>query len=237
MYQILVLFPLATAVGQRVGREQYERHPSLAWKRCDTNNTCETVNGEIVLDADWRWLHQNAGYLSCYEYGLWNEKMYDYEDPDPNLTYAKECSIEGADYERTYGITARNDSVTLKYRTNADFAHNLNSRIYLLEATKKYQMFTLLGNELAFDVDLSTVDCGLNSALYFVAMDPDGGMAKYPTNEAGAEYGTGYCDSSCPRSLRFIGGKANVEGWIPSATDPVSGEGIMGACCPEIAVW
>lgn len=37
--------------------------------------------------------------------------------------------------------------------------------------SSKYQMFTLMNNEFAFDVDLSTVECGLNAALYFVAMD------------------------------------------------------------------
>jgi hypothetical protein len=46
--------------------------------------------------------------------------------------------------------------------------------------------------------------CGINGALYFVKMDADGGLAKYPTNKAGAPYGTGYCDAQCPRDLKFI---------------------------------
>lgn len=37
-------------------------------------------------------------------------------------------------------------------------------------------------------------------------MDADGGMAKYSTNTAGAKYGTGYCDSQCPRDIKFING-------------------------------
>lgn len=37
-------------------------------------------------------------------------------------------------------------------------------------------------------------------------MDADGGMSKYSTNTAGAKYGTGYCDSQCPRDLKFING-------------------------------
>ena len=64
-----------------------------------------------------------------------------------------------------------------------------------MASDSKYQMFTLQGNEFAFDVDLSKLDCGLNGALYMVSMDADGGMAKYPANKAGAKYGTGYCDS------------------------------------------
>ena len=52
-----------------------------------------------------------------------------------------------------------------------------------------------LGMQFTFDVDVSKLPCGLNGALYFVQMDADGGKAKYPTNTAGAKYGTGYCDA------------------------------------------
>lgn len=37
-----------------------------------------------------------------------------------------------------------------------------------MNGVDKYQKFSLLGNEFAFDVDLSQVSCGLNAALYFV---------------------------------------------------------------------
>lgn len=53
----------------------------------------------------------------------------------------------------------------------------------------------------------NTGQCGLNGALYFVSMDADGGLSKYSGNEAGAKYGTGYCDSQCPRDLKFINGE------------------------------
>jgi cellulose 1,4-beta-cellobiosidase len=53
-------------------------------------------------------------------------------------------------------------------------------------------MFNLLNQEFTFDVDLSTLPCGLNGALYFVEMDPDGGMSRFPTNKAGAKYGRYY---------------------------------------------
>lgn len=76
-----------------------------------------------------------------------------------------------------------------------------------MDGASKYQMFTLMNNEFTFDVDLSKLDCGLNGALYFVAMDADGGTAKYSTNKAGAKYGTGYCDAQCARDLKFVGGK------------------------------
>ena len=38
-------------------------------------------------------------------------------------------------------------------------------------------------------------------------MDADGGMARFPTNKAGAQYGTGYCDSQCPQDIKFINGE------------------------------
>ncbi len=71
-----------------------------------------------------------------------------------------------------------------------------------------YQIFKFTGaNEFSFDVDVSNLPCGLNGALYFVSMDADGGLSKYSTNKAGAKYGTGYCDSQCPRDLKFINGE------------------------------
>ena len=38
-----------------------------------------------------------------------------------------------------------------------------------MASATKYQMFTLLGNEFTFDVDVSKLGCGLNGALYFVS--------------------------------------------------------------------
>ena len=74
-------------------------------------------------------------------------------------------------------------------------------------------MFNLLNQEFTFDVDMSQLPCGLNGAVYFVSMDADGGMSKFPTNKAGAKFGTGYCDSQCPHDIKFINGEANVLGW------------------------
>ena len=56
------------------------------------------------------------------------------------------------------------------------------------------------------DVNVANLPCGLNGAVYFSEMVSDGGKSKYPTNVAGAQYGTGYCDSQCPRDLKFIDG-------------------------------
>ncbi|CAK4145788.1 unnamed protein product [Aphanomyces euteiches] len=68
-------------------------------------------------------------------------------------------------------------------------------------------------------------------------MDQDGGMSKYPTNKAGAAYGTGYCDAQCPHDIKFINGEANVKNWVPSTGDPNAGSGQYGSCCAEMDIW
>jgi cellulose 1,4-beta-cellobiosidase len=100
-----------------------------------------------------------------------------------------------------------------------------------------YQMFKLKGKEFTFDVDVSNMPCGLNGALYFVEMAADGGKSKYPSNAAGAKYGTGYCDAQCPHDLKWINGEANSEAWEPSPDDPNSGGGKYGTCCIEMDIW
>lgn len=149
----------------------------------------------------WRWLH-SEGFRNCYDTGTWN----DYGCKD-NCTEV--CMLEGGDYNRSLGVSTANTSVTQSLVTRIDFGMNVASRLYLLESKSKYQTFRLLDNEFAFDVNLSKTGCGINSALHFIEMDADGGMARFPTNKAGAEYGTGYCNSQCSRSLRYVGGKVS----------------------------
>jgi len=43
---------------------------------------------------------------------------------------------------------------------------NVGSRLYLLNGASKYQMFTLLGNEFTFDVDVSKAGYVLESNSY-----------------------------------------------------------------------
>ena len=62
-------------------------------------------------------------------------------------------------------------------------------------------------------------------------------MGEYSGNQAGAQYGTGYCDAQCPRDIKFIGGEANSVGWNPSPNDPNAGSGQWGACCAEMDIW
>lgn len=107
--------------------------------------------------------------------------------PDPT-TCAANCALDGADYSGTYGITTTGDSLTLDFITDSTQV-NVGSRVYLLDSSTEYHLFKPLNREFTFDVNVNNLGCGLNGALYFSAMDADGGLAKYSTNKAGAEVG------------------------------------------------
>ncbi|KAF7296285.1 Glucanase [Mycena chlorophos] len=149
-----------------------------------------------------------------------------------------------ANWRWTHEGTSGGNALTLKFVTFGQ-QENIGSRVYLLNSGgTAYQPFDFVNKEFvplthhSFDVDVSQLPCGLNGALYFVQMDTDGGVAKSNgLNKAGPKYGTGYCDSQCPRDLKFIQGLANNVGWVPSANDSNSGTGNMGTCCPEMDIW
>jgi len=206
MFQKLALLSLAlTAVisrAQLVGTYQTETHPSLNWQRCTSGGSCQNVAGSVVLDSNWRWVHKSGDYTNCYTGNSWNETVC-----GDNASCATNCALDGADYTGTYGITTSGNALTLKFIQPNNNGKNIGSRVYLMASDSKYEMFKLLNQEFTFDVDLSNLPCGLNGALYFSAMDEDGGMSRFPTNKAGAKYGTGYCDSQCPRDIKFINGE------------------------------
>ncbi|KDQ16755.1 glycoside hydrolase family 7 protein [Botryobasidium botryosum FD-172 SS1] len=223
---------LAVVRAQQVGIQLAETHPKLTWSKCTKSGGCTVQStGSVTLDANWRWLHTTSGYTNCYTGNTWNQTMC----PD-GATCAKNCALDGADYSGTYGITTSGGALTLKFVTTGA-NKNVGSRVYLMASDTQYQMFKLLNQEFTFDVDVSQLPCGLNGALYFSEMAADGGMSQEPNNKAGAKYGTGYCDSQCPRDIKFIGGEANVAGWNASSGDPNSGTGNWGACCNEMDVW
>jgi len=91
-----------------------------------------------------------------------------------------------------------------------------------------------LNQEFTFDVDVSTLPCGINGALYFSEMDADGGLS-YENNECGAEFGTGYCDAQCPHDLKWINGEANCVPGGPCS--PWNNTGHYGSCCAEMDIW
>jgi len=228
----LLLCVLSVVLGQQVGTLQAETHPQLSFQKCSNSSGCTTLSGSIVLDSNWRWTHSVSGSTNCYTGNTWDTTIC----PDP-VTCAQKCAIDGADYPGTYGIQTSGNSLNLGFVTHGPYSTNIGSRVYLMQSQTQYQVFKLLNQEFTFDVDVSNLPCGLNGALYFVAMDADGGMSKYPGNKAGAAYGTGYCDAQCPHDLKWINGEANLLDWQPSPNDPNSGDGYYGTCCTEMDIW
>lgn len=163
------------------------------------------MQGKLVIDSNWRWVHKVGTSTNCYTGNTWDATIC-----PSDTTCATNCALEGADYAATYGATTSGNALKLNFVTVGQYATNIGSRLYLMDTDTSYQQFNLLNSEFTFDVDLSNLPCGLNGALYFVSMDKDGGVGRYPANKAGAKYGTGYCDSQCPRDLKFINGQVNL---------------------------
>jgi len=80
-------------------------------------------------------------------------------------------------------ITVSKDQLTLEYGG----AGIGGPRVYLIEeeGVNKNTMLMLKGKEFTFDMNVSTMPCGFNAALYFVGMKE---------NEGEAEKGMHYCD-------------------------------------------
>jgi len=232
MQRAVVAATLTGVAAQKAGSQTSERHPKLSWKQCSSPGSCQTQSGEVVIDSNWRWTHKSGDTTNCYTGNKWDTSIC----PD-SKTCSSACVVEGADqeYTSTYGVGASGDALTLGFVTQGPYSKNVGSRTYLMASEDKYQMFKLKNKEFTYTVDDSTLDCGLNGALYFVAMDEDGGASKY--GHAGAKYGLGYCDAQCPHDLKWINGEANIEGWQPSETDPNAGTGKYGSCCTEIDIW
>lgn len=219
---MLLLLLFLVSYGQQKAEVNPEKRPPLQFSTCTKSAGCTTNEQSVVLDANWRWIHGTQGYTNCYDGGSWNSKMC--SDSDSCI---KNCALDGAgDYEKVYGVSSDGSTLKLGFKTG----NNVGSRVYLMKDDENYQTFSLLNQEFTIDVDVSKLPCGLNGALYFVEMDADGGMSKYPANKAGASRGTGYCDAQCPHDVKFINGHANVEGWE-------NGLGKMGSCCFEFDIW
>jgi len=246
-FYVICCLTIGMVSAQNIGTETPEVHPQMSVNICDfTANgekVCVEEQGSVVIDSNWRWTHSlnaqdnntSPKVTNCYTGNKWDSTLC----PDV-ATCTKNCALDGADenkYRGTYGVTAIQGGVRLNFVTRDQYGTNVGSRLYYLESDSKYKMWKLVNKEFTFTVDNSNLDCGLNGALYFVEMDPDGGMSKYPTNKCGAKYGTGYCDAQCPHDMKWINGEANVKDWKPSDNDPNSGTGHYGTCCDEMDIW
>eukprot|EP00727_Mastigamoeba_balamuthi_P004025 m51a1_g1362 putative glycoside hydrolase (511) ;mRNA; r:395079-396796 len=216
------------AVAQQAGTRTWENKPYINTYEC-TASGCNSVNRAVTMDANWRWLHSNGD--NCYRGNQWISRYC----PDPD-TCARTCALDGCDYQGTYGVTSNNDALTLRFVTHGPYSVNIGSRMFMMEDDTRYKMFKLINREFAFDVDVSQLPCGLNGALYFSEMAENGGMG-VGNNNAGAKYGTGYCDAQCPHDIKFINGAANIVDWKQSPSDVNAGTGKWGSCCGEMDIW
>eukprot|EP00644_Phytophthora_capsici_P015613 jgi/Phyca11/10013/fgenesh1_pm.PHYCAscaffold_44_\ len=206
----------APSMAQQAGTNIPEVHPPLPSKVCTKVVNCVTEKSSVVIDANWRQMNQVDTTNSCNADGEWNSTTC-----STPKECAKICGLEGADYDDKHSITTSGSALKMKLETPG----GVGTRVYMLDASgKKYKQFQLLNQEFTFDVDMSTLPCGSNGALYFSKMDADGGTSRFPTNTAGAAYGTGYCDAQCQKDVKFINGEANLNK-------------TYGACCTEMDIW
>ncbi|KAH8896743.1 glycoside hydrolase family 7 protein [Thozetella sp. PMI_491] len=176
-------------LAQKPGTDTPEVHPQLTTWKCSTAQGCVAQNTSVVLDWNYRWIHD--GSTSCTTSSGVNSAVC----PD-EATCAANCAIEGVNYTAA-GVTTSGDTLTMyQYIKSGSTYSSVSPRVYLLGSDGDYEMLKLNGQELSFDVDLSTLPCGENGALYLSEMSATGGRNEY--NTAGANYGSGYCDAQCP---------------------------------------
>jgi len=229
-----LLSPLGT-VAQQPGSLAEEK-PTITLKECTVAGGCTSRQAKLTLDANWRWIHEAGGYDNCYTGDSWDTGIC--SDPEQ---CAQNCALEGVSrqqYENTYGIKQVQDGVRLNFVTDHQYGSNVGSRLYVMEDDENYAMFYLKNREFSFEVDVSELYCGMNGAMYFTEMQANGGRG-IGNNNAGAKYGTGYCDAQCPHDMKFIDGEANVIDWAPNPNDQSNnmGAGKYGACCAEMDIW
>jgi len=232
MARLVVLLACTLRAEGQLSGTVVEMPPPVDVAHC-TKSGCRLEQANATLDANWRWIHgqqcsgigkhrqcYSAG--NCYTNGMWDKGQC----PDPQ-TCAENCVLEAVtaeQYAGTYGVSAIEGGVELKFVTG----QNVGSRLYLTEAGgERYKLFRLKNREFAFDVDVSSLSCGINGAVYFSEMEVSGGLGG--GNKAGAKFGTGYCDAQCPHDVKFIDGEANILDW--NVTTSFGG---YGACCAEM---
>jgi hypothetical protein len=118
----------------------------------------------------------------------------------------------GGNYQ---GISTNGNALTMSMKFGG-------SRNYLATADgNSYRTLNLLNREFTFDVDMSRTDCGVNGALYFVAMP-----------NQGANQGAGYCDGANGQSNKCLeidlweaNSKANVFTTHPCAASKTECDG------------
>ncbi|KAH8703552.1 putative endo-beta-1,4-glucanase celB [Talaromyces proteolyticus] len=208
----LLVLPLVSA--QAVGIP--DAHPQLVTYKCKANGGCQAQDTSVVIDFTFHSVHEKNSSTSCY-----NGSVDTSLCPDTEMC-TQNCVVDGAANYTEFGVTVAGSSLTMhQYMTVKGETEVTSSRLYLLDnASQNYAKLQLLNQEFAFDVDVSTLVCGMNGALYLSEMDLTGGRST--SSPAGAAYGAGYCDAQCPKQAWF-NGAVNTQD--------------LGACCNEMDIW
>ncbi|KAK4643785.1 hypothetical protein QC761_405140 [Podospora bellae-mahoneyi] len=232
-FLILLLYSPASAHAQQIGTLTPELHPRFPTQQCTSSGICTTKRTSLVTDALSRHFHSISDpSVSCASADfLSNPSLCDPDDP---ASCAANCALEGIEYGGI-GVSAVGSAVTLRqYLFDGAEYRAVSPRVYLLaEDGENYEALTLLGQELAVDVDVSGLPCGMNSAVYLSEMDLSGSRSE--SNPAGAGYGTGYCDAQCFRTAPWINGLVSLRacGFVIKKPNLNS----SGACCNEMDIW
>lgn len=191
-----------------------EVHPELPTWKYTTSGGCVQQNTSVVLDWDFHTIHTTGGTTSCKSGNGPSSQC------SSAAACAQNCVVDGIANYTQFGVSTSGNAVTMyHYVQSTGRLTSASPRIYLLGGDGNYVMFKLLNQEFSFDVDLSTLPCGENGALYFSEMEADGGQSD--NSKGGAAYGSGYCDAQCP-ALAWRNG-------VPNSAR-------QGFCCNEMDI-
>ncbi|KKA28489.1 hypothetical protein TD95_003229 [Thielaviopsis punctulata] len=242
MLPLIILLFFSRVVAQGLG-SVLEIHPQLTTWSCTVAHGCIPRRTSVVLDSFARPIHARGSDKPCF-----NQTGFLYDSVcNDTATCLANCVMEGVQDYASHGVFtypsrsypysnklpphklparyvqaphgAENSVLELRQLNGSGYP--VSPRVYLLnEDGRQYQMMKLLNREVSFDINVSKLPCGMNSAMYLSEMDRFGGAGK--KNPGGAMYGTGYCDAQCPK-LPFINGEANTLR--------------KGSCCNEFDIW
>ena len=111
----IVSLLLSSTAAQQVGTQKAETHPKMTLGECTVASGCTNKENSVVMDANWRWLHNVGGYTNCYEGNDWDKTFC------PNdLACAQNCALDGipeTDWKGTYGVETSGSDLKLGFVT------------------------------------------------------------------------------------------------------------------------
>ena len=73
-FAALLLLP-AWCSAQKIGTSVKEEHPKLTIHSCTNKEGCSPEERAIVIDNNWRWVHQAGKYVNCYDGDKWSSSL------------------------------------------------------------------------------------------------------------------------------------------------------------------